>query len=106
MIELDFGAVLAQCDPDSCIQWATIFSSPEARVGRGTDRQGHAADEDLALLLRGELILGLFDRNVLLNVELAAEDPHLLLEQLPRHRLREVDDAEPLRLALCSTRSY
>lgn len=30
-----YGAVLAQCDPDSCIQWATIFSSPDARVGRG-----------------------------------------------------------------------
>jgi virginiamycin A acetyltransferase len=30
-----YGAVLAQCDPDSCIQWGTIFSSEEARVGRG-----------------------------------------------------------------------
>ncbi len=30
-----YGAVLAECHPDSCIQWGTVFSSEEARVGRG-----------------------------------------------------------------------
>jgi acetyltransferase-like isoleucine patch superfamily enzyme len=30
-----YGAVLAECHPDSCIQWGTIFSTEEARVARG-----------------------------------------------------------------------
>jgi len=30
-----YGAVLAECHPDSCIQWGTVFSSEEARVNRG-----------------------------------------------------------------------
>jgi len=30
-----YGAVLAECHPDSCIQWGTIFSHEDARIEKG-----------------------------------------------------------------------
>lgn len=30
-----YGAVLAECDAESCIQWGTTFSTPDAVVSRG-----------------------------------------------------------------------
>ncbi len=30
-----YGAVLTECDPESCIQWATVFSTADVRIARG-----------------------------------------------------------------------
>ncbi|MDB4931260.1 MAG: transferase hexapeptide repeat containing protein [Myxococcaceae bacterium] len=30
-----YGAVLAECHPDTCIQWGTTFSTPDAVVSKG-----------------------------------------------------------------------
>ena len=30
-----YGAVLAECHPDTCIQWGTTFSTPDAVISKG-----------------------------------------------------------------------